>query len=307
MVAFQRATEMPEAEAAQERARSVLEQARRSLPGDDPALLAMLSNLASIYCWLGKIDRAAPLSAEILALARQRGSRADLTVAAALAQQALVYKNQAGDLDTAADLYRQALEIHRRLTGELHPDVANTHNQLGLIAREQGDLAEAVTQHTTALDIRRRLYPEGDHWEIAQSHGHLGAVRRDQGEFAAAIEHLRQAHLMYLEHPDRGVEHTRTGEYLIQVGEVFLLWGDPQAAERTVRREIPTAWWDARPENSRMVAWANGVLGQALALQGREAEARPLLEGAAKALAEKPQGYERENRQVQTWYAALDF
>jgi len=305
LVSFLRAKTEQEAMAAEAQARDVLDRGRRGLRSSDPEFLEILSNLALIYCWEKNLDALAPLTDEVIALAREQGQSVSLTVGAALAQQALVLKNTAKDFERSKALYRDALAIFLRLVGELHPEVANVYNQLGLIALEEGDLATAADLHTQALSIRERLYPEGVHIEIGQSHKHLANVAREQGDFPQAELHLREAIRIYQAAPGRGPDYSTTGEYQVLLAEIFLLRGDEAAAERVLRVEIPSAWWEKRKPTSLLRAWAEGVLGQSLALQGKVDQARPLLERAGRILAADSEDYERENGLVQGWLQAV--
>lgn len=100
--------------------------ARSALRQDPEELLSILANLALIYCWQKKSEDLAPLSKEMLALARETIVGDRLVVAKALEQQGLVLKNVVGDLRASRELYLEALAMFRRLEGDVHPEVANT-------------------------------------------------------------------------------------------------------------------------------------------------------------------------------------
>jgi Flp pilus assembly protein TadD len=74
-----------------------------------------------------------------------------------------------------------------RITGRGpdHPEVATSLNNLGVLARRQGRLAEAERLHRRALAIRlAALGP--DHPDVAQSQHNLGRTLLDAGDIAGA-------------------------------------------------------------------------------------------------------------------------
>ncbi|MEM8930925.1 MAG: tetratricopeptide repeat protein, partial [Acidobacteriota bacterium] len=224
-----------------------------------------------------------------LRLIERAGSPRTSTVAAALTRQALVLKNRDGDLEGARSLYRQALDLFRELEGATFPDVANTLNQLALVAADLGDPAEARDLHSEALAVRRRLYT-GGHWEIGQSLEHLGMLALDAGDAGTAIGHfeaLVDASTTLYEPTDG-----RTVRHHLLLAEALLTDGRVADAEALLRVQLDEVHRAARPAGSRLIVWAEGMLGVALLDQGQD-HGRRLLETSLEALRAKPQAYEK--------------
>jgi len=293
-----------EADAAEDLARQAARRARSQLDGEPEELLEILGNLAFIYCWRDKQGPMAPLSLEILVLARQQPEESK-TVADSLALQGLALKEEGRNLESSEELYREALLIYLRLEGEVHPEVANLYNQLGLVAMDQGKGDLAFEHHQQALTIRQNLYPDGSHIEIAQSRAHLAALLRESGRLEEAETHLRAAVSIYQEHPDRGPAWSVTISYVISLAELFLIQERAAEAAAWLETEIPASWWTARPAGSRLLAWAQSVLGRAMALQGKADKAYSLLSLSTRALTSNPARYERQAEQSEGWLRDL--
>uniref|UniRef100_UPI000A752B74 tetratricopeptide repeat protein n=1 Tax=Geitlerinema sp. PCC 9228 TaxID=111611 RepID=UPI000A752B74 len=70
-----------------------------------------------------------------------------------------LYQSQ-GRYEEAEPLYRQALEMRKRLLGEQHPDVATSLNNLAELYRSQGRYDEAEPLYRQALEMFKRLLGE---------------------------------------------------------------------------------------------------------------------------------------------------
>ncbi|WP_343327452.1 tetratricopeptide repeat protein, partial [Geitlerinema sp. PCC 9228] len=68
----------------------------------------------------------------------------------------------------AEPLYRQALEMRKRLLGEQHPDVATSLSSLAILYKDQGRYEEAEPLYRQALEMRKRLLGE-QHPSVAAS------------------------------------------------------------------------------------------------------------------------------------------
>src|SRR5207247_626232 len=84
--------------------------------------------------------------------------------------------HQAGDLDRAIELYRQAVAIK--------PDFAEVHNNLGNALRLPGRLEEAVASYRRALTLKP---------DFAEAQGNLGNALRKLGRLDEAVECYRRA------------------------------------------------------------------------------------------------------------------
>ncbi|HEY6360375.1 MAG TPA: DUF2914 domain-containing protein [Vicinamibacterales bacterium] len=93
-----------------------------------------------------------------------------------LAEQAAI----ADDLESADELLRGVARIQESELGPLHPDLANTLNNLGIVAEKMGRLSDAETFYRRAVAIATASLPV-DHPKIATSRENLEAFCRARG------------------------------------------------------------------------------------------------------------------------------
>jgi tetratricopeptide (TPR) repeat protein len=123
----------------------------------------------------------------------------------------------AGHLDTSDFLNRRVLEMHQRLYGDRHPLVADTLINLGAIASERGNYAEAEKSDRQALEINQAWYGR-DHPETASDLSILGRTLVYEHRYAEAGALLERA----LEIQERvyGNVHPRVASALNELGKV---------------------------------------------------------------------------------------
>lgn len=98
-----------------------------------------------------------------------------------------------GDPQRAEELFRQALNMRRKLAGATEsPEIATSLNDLGCALRQEGRLDEAEKLQREALAMRRRLLGN-EHPDIPNSLNNLAAVLIDKGQLDEAEQLLRQA------------------------------------------------------------------------------------------------------------------
>src|SRR5204863_8414497 len=76
--------------------------------------------------------------------------------------------------------FTKALELHRRLLGDSHPDVADDLNLLAVLRQFQGKLDECEKLNRQALAIRRKCFGD-ESAPVAETLNNLAATARDQG------------------------------------------------------------------------------------------------------------------------------
>lgn len=82
-------------------------------------------------------------------------------------------------------MYNECLEMRKRLSGD-RVDL----NNLGLVKRDQGSLAEAETMFRNSLMMKRQLFGrDAVHIEIATTLDSLGRTLHDRGMLSEA-EHM---------------------------------------------------------------------------------------------------------------------
>ena len=82
-----------------------------------------------------------------------------------------------GKLDEATPLYREAIEIFKKVHGDEHPSVATCLNNLAVLLYHQQKYNEAKTYMEQALNIRAKVLGP-DHPDTKSSEGNLGAIKK---------------------------------------------------------------------------------------------------------------------------------
>jgi len=90
-----------------------------------------------------------------------------------------------GDYARAEPLYRQALEIRRKVLGEQHPDYAASLNNLAVLYESMDDYARAEPLYRQALEIRKTALGEA-HPYYATSLNNLAVLYHSMGDYARA-------------------------------------------------------------------------------------------------------------------------
>src|SRR5687768_6778508 len=86
----------------------------------------------------------------------------------------------AGDFASADELLRSATRIQEETLGPLHPDLANTFNNLAIVAEQTGNLGDAETFYRRAVAIASASLPP-DHPIVVASRENFESFCRARG------------------------------------------------------------------------------------------------------------------------------
>jgi tetratricopeptide (TPR) repeat protein len=106
-----------------------------------------------------------------------------------------VYRS-AGKYAQAEPLLAGALEIGRRVQGELHPNTLQTMNNLADLYRDQGKYAESESVYRNVLEGRRRVLG-ADHPDTLATEAAIGRVKLAARDYTAAEATLREVLFRY--------------------------------------------------------------------------------------------------------------
>ena len=181
-----------------------------------------------------------------------------------------------GGSNDAVSLYRQALEIARRLFPGDHPYVAACLNNLAHVLTSLGKAREGLPHVEEALSMRVRLHP-GDHPDVAGSLGTLGSVLLKLGDSRQSLPNYEKALAMTKrlfpgDHPD-----VATG--LNNMAGVLLSLGRASEALRYLEEALAMRKHLFPSDHPRIARTLHDLAGALLAL-GRAREALPVLEEA---------------------------
>lgn len=197
--------------------------------GDARTAASALSGLTRIANLQGAHDDALRFGGEAVHWARQANEPAVLALT--LRRLGIAY-NYLGNNELAANRLNESLALYREL-GNLE-GIAGCLNSLGIVAREQRALEQALAYIQEALAISRQL---GDRYGVSNRLLNLGVIADEQEDFATAARYQQEALALAQEIGDR------EGVALItmNLGALTLKQGDPTVAMERYRTALVAA------------------------------------------------------------------
>lgn len=172
--------------------------------------------------------------------------------------------------DEARSLLEEALALREEHFGTESREYAQALATLGLVRNSSGDSQVALREQRRAVEILRTFGPSP---LLAESLSELGSTLLDLGALDEAREVQTEALAMNIEL--RGKHHPETLSIRHNIGIRLLLEGEPEQGEQVLRELLEEVPKDARTRPTTMQ-----LLAYNLRMQGRSAEAEPLLREA---------------------------
>ncbi len=257
-----------------------LERRTDPLPATD--LAWTLANLADTRRGLGDLGGARRAIAEARVLADSVLGPDAAQTGFILVVDATVRESE-GDLASADSLLRRSIAVLTLRLGRDNPNTLAAMNNLAVLLKTKGDDAEAEQLFRQLLEVKRRTLG-AHHRETANAQQNLATVLNREGRLAEADRLARQAVTTYrtVLLPDNPL----LAYPLLTRAEIALKQRRFVDADH-VAREATGILHAALPAGNWVTAVADCRLGRALVGEGRLAEARPLLDGAVRDLADR--------------------
>jgi tetratricopeptide (TPR) repeat protein len=176
-----------------------------------------------------------------------------------------------GDVARAEPQLRRALELHKRVDGDVHPDVASALYDLGTALQLKRDAESAAEIYRQSLEMYRRTLTANDP-AVVRCLTNYGIVLGLKEDFRAAEAALREA----LDISRRVGDDAAAAKCVHCMAGVNMRKGENAAAAAQLREAV-TMYTKALGPHHRQVAIAKGQLGTVLANLGDMAEAERLL------------------------------
>lgn len=225
--------------AAFEKAQPLLEEAvgllRTGGPERESELVSALQKLGTFHFYRGNIAQANEIYGEYIELARRvlDPDHPELGMAHNCRGET---QRKLGNLDTAGEHHRQALAIRERSLGR-HMFTGDSHNNVGQILRERGELDAALAKFEEATQMHSDV--------LGASHPRVGAGLAFQAQIKVMQEKLEEARDLFTRAlPARerlGKNHPRVGDICSQLSSVLERLGQAQAAVPYLERAIQIA------------------------------------------------------------------
>lgn len=247
-----------------------------------PAVSTTLNSLASLLQTTGSYDESEALHRRALGIREAIYGSDHPRVATSLVNLsgALLAQGRAAEGVAAS---RRALQIRTAALGPQHPNTATALNELGRGLRDLGHYDEARRYFVEVESIYAERLGPGHLW-VGIALANIGRVELLAGRSVQADSVFRRA-LDIMRADEAASRHS--APVLVQLGRALLAQQRATEAE-VVLREGLTLTEQILSDDHIDVAKARASLGDALARQGRDAEAESLLERAERVLSEAP-------------------
>lgn len=259
---------------------------RTRLFGPDHIETAESQNaLGVIAMQLGRAEEAESLLRRAFATRREKIGP-DNPLTAFVMNNLAVLLEQRGQLAPAESLYRAVVSLNRNLFGPDSPRMSTALVNLGRTLGAMGRFDEA---ESVILDARRiDALQNPDHPYVAYDLRTLGDLLFRKPDLAGAERYYQEALAIYRRSAG---DPMSMGSALRGIGLVRLEQARPAEAEAALREAVDL--WKPMPDDHPDKAHLRGLLGVAIARQGRDGEAEPLLVASRKLLAEREPGRTR--------------
>lgn len=220
---------------------------------------------------VGRYEEALARYRSGLPLARTAGSweqEADLLDGVGFAHLELAH------LDSAEAAYREALAIRERYAEPPDAALANNLMYLADLARDRGDLDEALRLGREVLSQMRQLHGS-DHLDVAAALNHLASTLNRSGRPEEALPYLNEGlAIRRTAYPDGHVDVAASlGNLANTLGSL-----DRLAEAEAARREALAMLREIFPDGHMYVAGTAYSLGEVLRVRGKLDEATAILE-----------------------------
>lgn len=184
-----------------------------------PELADTLAEIGFLHYFASELDQAKSYFERALAIREQLGD--EVALVGTWNSLAMIAEGR-GELDEAERLHREALAVNQRLHGELHPDLAVNHFNLGRVYQRREDYRGAQPHFERALEIDREVY--GDrHLEVAIDLAQLANNLQILGELDRAEQMFEES--LSIARELLPADHIRIATVLHGLGELRLAQG----------------------------------------------------------------------------------
>ncbi|HKX00383.1 MAG TPA: CHAT domain-containing tetratricopeptide repeat protein [Bryobacteraceae bacterium] len=146
------------------------------------------------------------------------------------------FEYTSGNLKDGERDLRQALEIRKEKLGAESADYAESANDLALVCRDSGKLAEARALAEQAVSIRSR--EPGEHLRLAESLNTLGSTLGLMGDYDLAISKMEQALAIHESQPQPRELNEEYGTLCINLAGTYQRVGKYAKAEATFEKGL---------------------------------------------------------------------
>ncbi len=250
---------------------------RRDPLGDQIGAVENMTDLAALHSDVGESQQA--LQGFRDALAQLRAAEGDKhPLAVDILRSIGVVQREQGDTDGAGKTLREAIALGMQQLGPRHPSTLSARRQLAGVYLDQGRLLAAEEEFR---EVQRALIARvgRDHIDVAGTWSSIGVVAWERGDIPAALSALQEAIRIWRLPGGAGL----LPGGLFNYGMVLHDAGRDAEALRALEESRRLRVAQYGPQHSQ-VADTDRMIGETLAAQGRDVEARLRLNQAVNIL-----------------------
>jgi serine/threonine-protein kinase len=195
----------------------------------------LIDSVGIVYMQIGAYDRAETLMQEAHTLRLDEFGGQSLEIARSFTSLGRL-RFERGHPEEAAEFFRAALDLHRRLPSDVHTDIAGAANNLAVALRGSGETDEAEELHLEALALRRSVSQRAP--VVADSLNNLAGIYIGRGDYDAAESALREA--LAIRREILGDHHPLTAQTTSNLAVTLHQAGDLNGAEELYRQSLAT-------------------------------------------------------------------
>jgi tetratricopeptide (TPR) repeat protein len=257
---------------AKEHLAASLEAVRIAYGSEDLEVALALNRLAVAFEDEGDYVESERLNRQAMVMLDQLGEAGGVEAAQVKGSLARVLR-WLGEGEDAEAMFRETLEIQRRLEGDHRAEIAATLNNLGILLGQRGDWEGAEPLIREAVEIIRSVRGD-EHPEVAAGLSTLGTVLEETGDVAGAEASYRES--LAMRRRLLGAEHPDTARSLYALAGLQQIQGNAASALESCR-EILALRGEVLPDTHPMVAAALHIEGLSLLDLDRPDEAEAVL------------------------------
>jgi tetratricopeptide (TPR) repeat protein len=255
--------------------KEALQLQRRLFPGPNEETSATLSHLGTLYYDTLRWQEALPLQREALDMAIAADGRESEQTADCMNNLALTLQG-VGQFPQAERMFREMMQIQRRVMPPLHPDVLGDKFNLALLLYAVGHYSAAETLMRELVPQRRAVLGK-DHPSVGYTLNGLASVLTSLGKFDEAEQLLNEAGVILRN--KLPPNHFRIGNVERDLGRLATARGDYARAEPHFQTAVDI-YSKALGDTNLTLYRVHSLMAAALLDMGRIPEAQPLIEGA---------------------------
>jgi len=249
-----------------------LDEQRRALGENHPAITVTLVNLAVVHQSRGEFDKSYALRSQTLALERRIFGAEHPRVAQSLHSMGIILHSK-GDYQASRQHQDDAVRMYQALLGPDHPETAQSMVDLATAVSALGDYAESERLARQAAEVLERTLG-ADRIEVADATNAIAIAVDAQGRHEEALA-LYQATQAMIERIF-GLEHPRLASALNNVASVLLTLRRPAEALPLLELALSIQRKALGAEHPVLALFEINI-AHALRDLGRAAEAEPML------------------------------